>query len=88
MDDKQAVTVRWPDGSVQHARSATEFLLRTAEVQWSETSHQRMKNQLSKRALAMSGKFIHPFQPDAPFVRELARVGLFKLETHENHLHD
>ncbi|ASR83979.1 hypothetical protein SEA_SHROOMS_1 [Arthrobacter phage Shrooms] len=39
-----------------------------------------MKDLLSVRAQFWGGKFIHPSQPDAPFLRELARVGMFKIE--------
>lgn len=77
--------VLWPDGSQTVARSASEVILRTAKGQWPSpdgkpVNHQEMKNQLSKRALALTGKFIHPYQHDDSFLRELHRVGLFDLE--------
>lgn len=80
MDTKTGVRIVWPDNSVSEARSASEFILRTAAEQWTATTHQEMKDQLSKRAQAMGGQFVHPYQPDQPFLRELARVGLFRLE--------
>lgn len=76
-----AIKVTWPHGETVEARSATEFILRTAAAQWSPTSFQEMKNQLSKRAaagLTGEGKFIHPHQADEPFLRELFRVGMFE----------
>jgi hypothetical protein len=74
-----AVKAIWPDGSVTEARSAQEFILRMAGEQWTATTHQGMKNQLSKRAQAWGGYYIHPYQPDESFLRELHRTGLFKL---------
>lgn len=72
----------WPDGSTTTARSATEFLLRLADAQWSPTTYAEMKEQLSRRAQAYpdgTGQFVHPSQPDEPFLRELHRVGMFDL---------
>ncbi|ASR84186.1 hypothetical protein SEA_WHEELBITE_1 [Arthrobacter phage Wheelbite] len=39
-----------------------------------------MKDLLSTRAQVWGGYYIHPHQPDAPFLRELARTGLFIIE--------
>lgn len=72
-----AIRVTWPHGETVEARSATEFILRTAAAQWSPTTYEEMKEQLSRRAQAYGGKFIHPAQPDEPFLRELFRVGMF-----------
>jgi hypothetical protein len=69
----------WPDGSTTEARSATEFILRVADAQWSPTTYQEMKNQLSKRGLAYpdgTRQFIEPNQPDEPFLMELFRIGM------------
>lgn len=73
----------WPDGSTTEARSATEFILRTAEAQWSPTTYQEMKAQLSVRGLGYPGgtrQFIEPSQDDESFLRELFRIGMFELE--------
>lgn len=69
----------WPDGSVTDARSATEFILHVAKEQWSPTTYQEMKNQLSRRGRAYpdgTRQFIEPNQPDEAFLRELFRIGL------------
>lgn len=44
-----------------------------------EWTPQLMKNDLSKRALTLSQKFVHPYQGDEPFIYELCRVGLIEL---------
>jgi hypothetical protein len=75
-----AIRITWPHGETVEARSATEFILRTAKAQWTETSFQEMKDQLSRRAQGYPGgsqQFIHPHQPDEAFLRELFRVGMF-----------
>lgn len=75
--------IEWPDGSTSEARSSYELLARLAKVQpMGPVSVQEMKNLLSRRAQAMpgtTGQYIHPHQPDRPFLIELGRVGLFKI---------
>jgi hypothetical protein len=71
--------VTWPDGTTSKGRSATELLVHLGARQWSPIGKQEMKALLSKRAQTWSSKFIHPAQPDEPFLRELHRVGLFDL---------
>lgn len=71
--------MEWPNEEPREYGSATEFILKTAKAQMSYTAFDEMKIQLSKRALTMTGKFIHPFQPDEPFIRELGRVGFLKV---------
>lgn len=76
--------IKWPDGSVTTARSSYEFLVRLGKQQRFEPlDHQGMKTELSRRARNYpggTGQYIHPHQPDKPFLIELARVGLFKIE--------
>lgn len=76
-------TIHWPDGSTTRGRSATEAIFRLSTEQRPPMSFQAMKDALSARAKAWpfgTRQFVHPAQPDAPFLRELARVGLFELE--------
>ncbi len=75
--------IEWPDGSRTEARSSYELLARLAKTQTTgPVGVQEMKDRLSRRAQAMpgtTGQYVHPHQPDAPFLRELGRVGLFKI---------
>ena len=75
--------IEWPDGSVTTARSSYEFIAYLAKAQpMGPVEYQEMKNLLSRRAQAMpgtTGQYIHPHQPDRPFLIELGRVGLFKI---------
>ena len=73
--------IRWPDGSVSRARTAYELLARLGKQQLDPMDVPDMKDHLSIRAQTWSGKYIHPAQPDAPFLRELARVGMIKIES-------
>lgn len=76
--------IEWPDGSRTKARSSYELLARLGKEQpfIGPLTAQEMKIELSKRALAYpaaTGQFVHPHQPDKPFLIELARVGLFTI---------
>lgn len=75
--------IEWPDGSTTDARSSYELIVRLGKEQpMGPLSHQQMKDALSRRAQAMpgtTGQYIHPHQPDRPFLIELGRVGLFKI---------
>lgn len=75
--------IAWPDGTTTEARSSYEFLVRLGKQQpFEPLDHQGMKNELSRRALnapGTTGQYIHPHQPDKPFLIELDRVGLFKI---------
>lgn len=73
--------IRWPDGSTSAAHSAYDLLAKLGASQPDPCSHQDMKDLLSIRARTWSGLFIHPNQPDVPFLRELARVGMIKIES-------
>jgi hypothetical protein len=73
--------VRWPDNTTTTGTTSHDVLANLAKVQLDPCSVPDMKDLLSHRARVWSGKFIHPSQPDAPFLRELARVGMFKIET-------
>lgn len=71
--------VRWPDKSTSTARTAYELLARLGKEQIDPVDVDDMKDLLSLRAQTWSGKYIHPSQPDAPFLRELARVGMIEI---------
>lgn len=76
--------IEWPDGSTTEARSSYELLARLGKEQpmTGPLTVQQMKDTLSRRAQAMpgtTGQYIHPAQPDRPFLIELGRVGLFKI---------
>lgn len=73
--------IRWPDGSTSAAHSAYDLLAKLGASQHDPCSHQDMKIILSNRAMTWSGKFIHYAQPDVPFLRELARVGMITIES-------
>lgn len=73
--------VRWPDGSESTGRTAYELLARLGKIQHDPVDAADMKELLSIRAQTWSGKFIQPAQPDAPFLRELARVGMILILT-------
>lgn len=75
--------IEWPDGSITNARSSYEFLVHLGKAQpFEPLDHQGMKDELSRRARNYpggTGQYIHPHQPDRPFLIELGRVGLFKI---------
>ena len=75
--------IEWPDGSTTDARSSYELIVRLGKEQtMGPLTHQQMKDALSRRAQGMpgtTGQYIHPHQPDRPFLVELGRVGLFKI---------
>lgn len=72
--------IRWPDGSITEARSAYEFLARLGQSQkFGQYTAQEMKQELSDRALQWNGKFIHPYQPDKPFIMEMHRVHMLEV---------
>jgi hypothetical protein len=76
--------IEWPDGSRSEARSAYELLAALGQEQTvaGPLDAEQMKQELSLRAQANpegTGQYIHPAQPDKPFLRELARVGLFTI---------
>ncbi|WIC89113.1 hypothetical protein SEA_OTTAWA_67 [Arthrobacter phage Ottawa] len=75
--------IEWPDGSITDARSSYELLARLGKEQpMGPVGVQEMKDLLSRRAQAMpgtTGQYIHPYQPDRPFLIELGRVGLYKI---------
>lgn len=73
--------VRWPDKSISRARTAYELLAYLGKDQTDPVDVEGMKDLLSIRAQTWAGKFIHPSQPDAPFLRELARVGMIEILT-------
>lgn len=73
--------IRWPDGSESKARTAYELLARLGKAQYDPVDVMDMKDLLSLRAQTWSGKYIEPAQPDAPFLRELDRVGMIRIET-------
>lgn len=72
--------IRWPDGTHSRARTAYELLARLGKEQNDPVDVEGMKDLLSIRAQTWSGKFIHPAQGDAPFLRELHRVGMIQIE--------
>lgn len=74
----------WPDGTKVRGESPTDLLMRVTAEQWprADGTHytlQEMKTELSRRANIITGKYIHPHQPDDSFVRELNRVGFWVL---------
>jgi hypothetical protein len=73
--------IRWPDESITRARTAYELLARLGKDQIDPVDVTDMKDLLSIRAQTWSGKYIQPHQPDAPFLRELARVGMIEIIT-------
>lgn len=73
--------IQWPDQTVTRARTAYELLARLGKEQIDPVDVPDMKDLLSLRAQTWSGKYIHPAQPDAPFLRELARVGMITILT-------
>lgn len=73
--------IRWPDGTTSTGRTAYELLARLGKTQLEPVGVPDMKDLLSLRAQTWAGKFIHPAQPDAPFLRELARVGMIQIES-------
>lgn len=73
--------IRWPDGSESRARTSYELLARLGKAQHDPVDVPDMKDLLSIRAQTWSGKYIHPAQPDAAFLRELDRVGMIRIET-------
>lgn len=77
----QEWSIRWPDGSYSRARTAYELLARLGKIQPEPVDVADMKDLLSIRAQTWSGKYVHPAQPDAPFLRELARVGMITILT-------
>lgn len=77
----QEWSIRWPDGSTSRGRTAYELLAYLGKIQHDPVDVEGMKDLLSIRAQTWAGKFIHPSQPDAPFLRELARVGMIKILT-------
>jgi hypothetical protein len=72
--------IRWPDGSTSRGRTAYELLARLGQAQHDPVDVTDMKDLLSVRAQTWSGKYIQPAQPDAPFLRELDRVGMIRIE--------
>jgi hypothetical protein len=74
-------SIRWPDKSISRARTAYELLAYLGKDQPEPVGVEDMKDLLSIRAQTWSGKFIQPHQPDAPFLRELARVGMIEILT-------
>ncbi len=74
-------SIRWPDKSITRARTAYELLARLGKDQHDPVDVETMKDLLSIRAQTWAGKYIHPSQPDAPFLRELDRVGMIEILT-------
>lgn len=73
--------VRWPDNTATTGATAHDLLTALAKIQLDPCSVQDLKDLLSHRARVWSGYYIHPYNPDAPFLRELERVGMFKIES-------
>jgi hypothetical protein len=80
MSETNEWVIRWPDGSESRARTAYELLARLGKDQHDPVDVEAMKELLSIRAQTWSGKYIHPSQPDAAFLRELHRVSMIRIE--------
>jgi len=73
------IEVRWPDGSITFGESAEAVIERVAEVQWQETTVERMRNLLSDRTWVLFGIAIAPDLPAEDFLQALHSAGMLSI---------